>query len=224
MRAFLVSKNEQHPTDLAGLHTARLAVASETPEGGAWDEEKIKLVTGGDVVTARFMRGDFFDYVPKFKLWIQGNHAPTLRHVDVAIRRRFHLIPFVVQINPRNPDFKELLRPEWPGILRWAVEGCVLWQRLGLAPPTKALTATEEYFADQDTLGRWLSERTFVNPNAQTGSTAAFRDWKLWSEVNREYTGSQKSFSQAIQEKGFKRKKDAEGKAIFGGFSLKEGG
>ena len=220
MSTFTESKNERHPTDLAGLKGARLAIASETGGGSRWDEERIKLLTGGSVVTARFMRGDFFDYVPEFKLWIMGNHKPSLRHVDVAIRRRLHLIPFTVTIESPDKNFKAKLRPEWPGILQWAIEGCLAWQRLGLSPPPAVIDATEEYFAEQDTLGRWLTERCELDPNAQTGSTEAYADWKLWTETRKEHTGPQKAFTQMLKERGFKQKKD--NTMFFVGFRLGE--
>ncbi len=194
MSAFTESKTEQHPTDLAGLQGARLVVASETGSGSRGNEERIKLLTGGGVVTARFMRGDFFDYVPQFKLWVMGNHKPSLRQVDVAIRRRFHLVPFTVQIKSPHKDFKDKLRPEWPGILTWAIEGCLAWQRQGLSPPATVIHATEEYLTDQDTFGRWLTERCELDANAQTGSTEAYSDWKLWTEARKEHTGPQKAF------------------------------
>jgi putative DNA primase/helicase len=96
--AFTASNTEQHPTDLAGLRGARFVTAIETEDGRWWAEAKIKLLTGGDRITARFMRQDFFEYVPQFKLVVAGNHKPGLRNVDEAIRRRLHLIPFTVTI------------------------------------------------------------------------------------------------------------------------------
>jgi len=95
---FLASRNEHHPTDVAKLRGARLVIAQETEKGRRWDETKIKTLTGGDKVTARFMRQDFFDFEPKFKLLISGNHKPRLSNVDEAIRRRLLIIPFTVQI------------------------------------------------------------------------------------------------------------------------------
>src|SRR5262249_34751142 len=71
---FIASKQERHPTDVAKLHGYRLAVAQEIENGRDWSEAKIKSMTGGDKMTAHFMRCDFFDFVPKFKLWIVGNH------------------------------------------------------------------------------------------------------------------------------------------------------
>ena len=221
IKTFTVSKNDQHPTDLAGLRSARLVVGSETSGGSRWDEERIKLLTGGGKVSARFMRGDFFDYMPEYKLWIMGNHKPSLRRVDVAMRRRLQLVPFTVQITRVDINFKASLRPEWPGILQWAIQGCLDWQRRGLDPPPAVIEATQEYFADQDTLGRWLSERGDLENNAQTRSSDAYADWKRWTETVKEYTGAQRVFSQGLMEKGFKQKKDGLGKMVFIGFKLK---
>ena len=95
MEMFTVTKMERHPTDLAMLRGARLVTAVETEEGKRWDESKLKALTGGDPVAARFMRQDFFEYVPQFKFMIAGNHKPTIRNVDEAIRRRLRLIPFL---------------------------------------------------------------------------------------------------------------------------------
>ncbi len=98
IETFTASNTDRHPTDLAGLRGARLVTAIETEEGRRWAESRIKTLTGGDRVSARFMRQDFFEFTPQFKLVIAGNHKPSLRSVDEAIRRRFHLIPFAVTI------------------------------------------------------------------------------------------------------------------------------
>jgi putative DNA primase/helicase len=118
---FTLSYASQHPTDMAGLVAARLVTAVETEEGKTWAEAKIKAITGGDAISARFMRQDFFTFTPQFKVMIAGNHKPRLRTVDEAIRRRFHLIPFTVTIPPaeRDKHLAEKLKAEWPAILRW---------------------------------------------------------------------------------------------------------
>ena len=112
MSAFTASSSEQHPTDLAGLRGARLVTAIETEDGTRWAESKIKSLTGGDRISARFMRQDFFEYVPQFKLIVAGNHKPGLRSVDEAIRRRLHLVPFTVTIpeRERDPELGEKLK------------------------------------------------------------------------------------------------------------------
>jgi putative DNA primase/helicase len=119
IETFTDSKNERHPTDLAGLRGARLVTAVETEEGRRWAESKIKALTGGDKVAARFMRQDFFEFAPQFKLLIAGNHKPGLRSVDEAIRRRLHLIPFAVTIPPSERD------AELPGKLAGELPGTV---------------------------------------------------------------------------------------------------
>jgi len=222
MSAFMASKNEQHPTDLAGLHRSRLVIASETSEGKRWDEAKIKLLTGGGVVSARFMRADFFDFVPQFKVWVLGNHKPTLRHVDTAMRRRLHLVPFLAEISPVDTSFKDKLRAEWPGILAWAIEGAVMWRRRGLDPPKAVVSASEEYFSDQDAVGRWLEERCELDPNAETSSRELYGDWKLWTESGKEYTGSQRSFVQGLQEHGLRKKREGgTGRVVFAGLRVR---
>ena len=119
IESFIATGTDRHPTDIAGLRGARFVTAVETEEGRHWAEARIKQLTGGDTVSARFIRGDFFDFRPAFKLFIAGNHKPSFRSVDEAIRRRFHLIPFVVTIpeRERDPELSEKLKDEWPGIL-----------------------------------------------------------------------------------------------------------
>jgi putative DNA primase/helicase len=134
MDTFMEARTDRHPTDLAGLRGARFVSSIETEQGRRWNESKVKAITGGDKVSARFMRQDFFEYVPQFKLVIAGNHKPSIRNVDEAMKRRLHLIPFTVTIPPERRDGRltEKLLKERDGILAWAVEGCSLWQRHGL--------------------------------------------------------------------------------------------
>src|SRR5690606_25974113 len=108
--------------------------AIETEQGRRWAEAKVKNLTGGDKVSARFLYQDFFEFWPQFKLFIAGNHRPALRNVDEAMRRRMHLIPFTVTIPPDRRDGKlgEKLLAERNGILAWMLEGCLAWQREGL--------------------------------------------------------------------------------------------
>jgi putative DNA primase/helicase len=110
------------------------------------------MLTGGDKITARLMRQDFFDFVPQFKLLIAGNHKPGLRSVNEAIRRRLHLVPFTITIpsEERDQQLTDKLKAEWPGILAWMVAGCLEWQRDGLAPPAVVTDATKDYLEAQD--------------------------------------------------------------------------
>ncbi len=209
METFTVANNERHPTEVAMLRGARLVTAQETEDGQRWAELKIKALTGGDSVTARFMRQDFFTFTPLFKLLIAGNHKPSLRSVDEAVRRRFNLIPFTVTIpkSERDPDLAEKLKEEWPGILAWAIQGCLEWQRIGLTPPSIVLEATESYLADEDTLGRFLQERCEVqdDPNAMEGLQELYASYKDWCGLSGEHVVSAKKFSQKLEDRKYER-------------------
>lgn len=156
---------------------------------------------------------------------LAGNHKPSLRGVDEAIRRRVHLIPFTVTIPREERDHKlaEKLRDEWPGILWQAVQGCLEWQRFGLRPPPAVTEATEEYLRDQDVLGQWVEERCIVSPSYdptyETKSSTLFADWKSWAAANGLNPGSNKSLTQALIERGFQRKHTNKG-ALFIGIKL----
>jgi putative DNA primase/helicase len=204
---FTLSHSSQHPTDMAGLIAARLVTAVETEEGKTWAEAKLKAITGGDEMSARFMRQDFFTFTPQFKLMIAGNHKPRLRTVDEAIRRRFHLIPFNVTIPQAERDKKlpEKLKAEWPAILAWMMEGCLLWQEEGLNPPDAVIAATDDYLEDEDSIQSWISERCTTGTNLQDESSNLFNSWKNWAETSGEWVGSSKAFSEKLQGRGFKK-------------------
>lgn len=224
MQTFIASQSDQHPTDLAGLRGARLVTAQETEQGRRWAESKIKALTGGDPITARFMRQDFFTYSPAFKLVIAGNHKPGLRGVDEAIRRRFNLIPFTVTIpaGERDAQLPEKLRAEWPGILQWAIDGCLEWQRIGLNPPAIVLSATEAYLASEDALSQWMAERCCVDPVYSDRATKLFTSWKGWAESAGEFVGSQKRFIQALEDRKFERVREGgTGQRLLRGIALK---
>lgn len=215
---FIAAATERHPTDVAKLHGYRLVVAQETEKGRRWDETKIKSMTGGDKMTARFMRCDFFDFVPKFKLWIVGNHKPRLDNVDEAMRRRMLLVPFTVQIPPeeRDPDLPAKLKAEWPAILRWAIDGCLEWQRTGLAAPTIVTEATDEYFDDQDIIKQWLEDRTEDGGMfAFTPVKDLFASWKSWCDERNHKPGTSHALSEALSDRGHVRKRGTGGNRGF---------
>ena len=223
METFTASQNDRHTTDLAMLRGARLVTAQETEEGRRWAEARIKAMTGGDPITARFMRCDNFTFEPKFKLLIADNHKPGLRNVDEAIRRRFNLIPFAVRIAPENRDhdLPDKLKAEWPGILKWAIEGCLSWQQNGLAPPSAVINATTEYLGAEDGAANWLEECCILHAAFHTGASDLYASWKAWADVSGEYAGSQKGFSQRMIGKGFEARRLPNAKAGFVGLGLK---
>lgn len=186
MDTFTASNSDKHPTDLAMLHGARLVTATETEEGRAWAESRIKQMTGGDPITARFMRQNFFTFTPQFKLTIVGNHKPVLKNVDDAARRRFNIVPFIHK--PPNPDreLEHKLEGEWPGILQWMIEGCLAWQQDGLPRPAVVKEATAEYFEAQDSFGQWLGERCILDPGLECKPADLLKDFQEWCRKNGE--------------------------------------
>ena len=210
IETFMASRGERHPTEMAALRGARLVVAPETESGRHWNESRIKLLTGGDKIAARFVRQDFFEFKPTFKLCIVGNHKPSLRTVDEAIRRRTHLIPFNVTIPPdeRDQHLAEKLKAEWPGILAWAVQGCLEWRRDGLNPPMAVRDATDDYLAAQDSFAAWLEECTEPASDWTFESSAdLFASWKQWAERVGETNGTRKRFADTLQSRGYAPKR-----------------
>jgi putative DNA primase/helicase len=224
MDTFMETRNDRHPTDLAALRGARLVTSIEVENGKRWAESKIKSLTGGDKISARFMRQDFFEYRPQFKLLIAGNHKPALRDVDEAMRRRLHLIPFTVTIpsEKRDKNLGEKLLAEKDLILQWAIAGCVEWQARGLEPPPCVLSATEEYFEAEDALGRWINEACAIDTQLTATVAELFAAWKEWAERSGEYVGSMRRMSEGLSERGFvKWRTSGAGRMAFRGIGLR---
>ena len=224
MDTFMETRTDRHPTDMAGLRGARFVAAIETEQGRRWAESKVKNLTGGDKISARFMRQDFFEFFPQFKLFVAGNHKPAIRNIDEAMKRRLHLIPFTITVPPERRDkhLQQKLLAERDGILAWAVQGCLDWQRHGrLDPPQRVVEATEEYFEAEDALGRWLDERCVREANAKSLTAELFNDWKQWAEAAGEFTGSQKRFADLLLTRGLDKWRNGMGLRGFQGLGLK---
>jgi len=225
MDLLMAATGERHPTDLAGLRGARLVTATETEQGRRWAESRLKILTGGDKITARFMRQDFFDYTPQFKLLLAGNHKPAIRNLDEAMRRRLHLIPFTVTIPPERRDKRlpEKLLAEGGGVLAWALEGCREWLRVGLAPPRAVVDATAEYFEAEDAVGRWLEDACERAPHLVETTSNLFSSWKAWAEAAGEHVGTMKSFAANLVGRGFEQRRSRRSRG-FRGIQLRQGG
>lgn len=229
METFILSNDSRHPTELANLRGARLVTASETQAGRKWDEVKVKRLTGGDPISARFMRQDFFEFYPQFKLFVTGNHKPHMANVDEAMRRRFNLISLSVKIPEEKRDINlvKRLEEEWPQILNWMIEGCMQWQSMGLAAPESVRTATDNYMALEDHFGAWWQECCEFNPRGFTKVADLYDSWASWCQRNTELAGGKKTFSQTLSGRAevlkIKYYTTAEGRG-FRGVTLKNGG
>ncbi|MDP9470657.1 MAG: phage/plasmid primase, P4 family [Chloroflexota bacterium] len=201
----LAKRDSTIPNDIAKLKGARFVSASESDEGRRLDEAKIKDLTGGDTISARFMRGEWFDFLPEFKLWLGTNHKPVIRGTDRAIWDRIRLVPFAVRIPDEEQD-KQLrvkLLTEAPGILAWAVRGCLDWQRDGLGEPQEVKTATAGYRAEMDVLGAFLEDCCIIASNAQCPAKDLYAAYQTWCEETGEKALTQKAVGQRLGERGF---------------------
>lgn len=197
--------NRSINNDVAALKGSRLIAAIETDEGQRLAESFIKQITGGDVVAARFLYGEFFEFVPAFKVWLAGNHKPAIRGSDHGIWRRIRLIPFTVTIpdDKKDKDLPEKLKSELEGIFEWAVQGCYDWQTQGLDAPKEVLMATEEYRSEMDIIANFLSECCVIEPTAHTTNTGLYSHYKAWCAEAGENASSQRKFTQRLTERGF---------------------
>ena len=200
------SHNDRHPTELAVLRGARLVIGSEVDTGRRWNESRLKRLTGGDPISARFIARDQFEFEPTHTLVIVGNHKPGLRTVDEAIRSRIHLIPFMVTIPEaeRDKDLPERLRAECGGILAWALAGCLDWQASGLRAPEAVTRATEGYLSAEDSIGQWLDECTARR--GQVTLKAAHASYREWCESNGGQSPlGRNTFADQLEDRGFPR-------------------
>ena len=209
--------------DLAMLRGARLVTATETNEGMRLDEAIVKKLTGGDRVTARKLYQDFFYYIPKFKIWIAMNHKPTIRGTDNGIWRRMRLIPFdrIFSIDQQDRNLKHKLINELPGILNWALRGCLDWQQNGLPMAQIVEDATNEYRAAEDTLGQFIEENCIVGEHYQVSSQMLYDVYAEWAKRSNAYVVSLQKFGRQLTERGFQvRPSGAGGKKVRFGIGL----
>lgn len=173
-----------HPTELAFLQGLRLAVGTEVKEGSGFDEGRLNMLTGADIITARFMRGDFFDFAPTHHLWLAGNHKPRVKATTYGLWRRMRLIPFSVQFKPEEMDrtLPEKLQAEWPGILQWAIRGAISWHNDGFKTPEVVRKATKAYQNEENVFASYLHERYSFEDGARTSAKSLREDYVSWCE------------------------------------------
>jgi putative DNA primase/helicase len=212
------------PNDVARLKGSRFVTASETEEGRRLAESLIKDLTGQDTISARFMRGEFFDFKPTHKLWLSTNHKPEIRGTDNAIWRRIRLIPWDVTVPPAERDHKlpEKLQAELPGILAWCISGCLEWQRNGLKPPAEVRQATRDYRAEMDVLAAFVADCCERGSDVKAYAGELWKAWQRWCEETGEQPGTQKRFGGRLSERGFLNHRDSRtGRKVWSGVSLR---
>ncbi len=197
--------------DVARLRGARLVATSETEDGRRLAEGNIKQLTGQDSITARHLYGEFFEFVPMFKLWLSANHRPIISGDDYGIWRRISLIPFNITIPESERDGKlfEKLSFEYSGILNWAIQGCLDWQKMGLAAPGAVRGAVENYRGDMDSFGGWLEACCEVVKAKKCAASGLYASYRVWSLENGLYPLSAKRMGQKLVERGFNKHKSS---------------
>ncbi len=210
----LIQKQGQvHPTERMVLKSLRLAAASETDKGARLSTALVKLLTGGDTISARGMGENFTEFKPTHKLALSTNNRPVIHEQTAAIWERVTLVPWSVWISPekRDPALKEKLGAELPGILRWVVEGCAAWQAEGLRPPTAVEAATEGYRAESDPIGDFLETCCAKDPlpgrdTARAMAKPLYAAFKAYCEDSGRDLVSQKVFGERLTALGFERR------------------
>ena len=205
VESLMATKNDQHPTVLADLRGVRFVLASEPEDGRRFNEGLLKQITGGEKIVARRMRENFFRFESTAKLWIMGNHKPTIRGTDYAIWRRIRLIPFTVII-PKEKQDKELwtkLEGELEGILLWCIRGLRMWLNEGLEPPKEVIAATEEYRQEMDSVQEFINEELETEVGSWLLHQAIYNKFVKRQTDNNERLISSKAFAQKLREKGY---------------------
>jgi putative DNA primase/helicase len=190
------------PADLARMAGARMVTAIEANFNRHLDEARIKAMTGGEPITARYMRQNFFEFTPSHKLWLVANDRPRVRSTDTALWRRIRVLPFSVEIPKSNcdPDLSEKLKAEWPGILAWAVRGCLKWQAERLIEPACVQTATADWQNQVDHLKRFVEETIIFSPEHEVQARSMYESYSRWCSQNGERRLSMAHFKSRLSE------------------------
>ncbi|MBF0419617.1 MAG: bifunctional DNA primase/polymerase [Magnetococcales bacterium] len=211
------------PNDIAALQGCRLVIANEVKEGRRLDESKIKELTGGDTITARYLHKEWFEYRPQFKIILVGNHKPTITGTDEGIWRRVRQILFKQKIEADRKDrlLLQKLLTQLPGILAWAVEGCLLWQKEGLGMPQPVADAVAEYRRDSDIIGDFLEQKVEPVENDGTYAHELYEKYAAWAKANGFHAVTSKMLTRKLHERGFQSRK-TNGRLLMIGIKLRD--
>jgi len=220
---FMKKNGDQYTNDLARLRGTRFVTTTEAEQGRRLSEPLIKKITGSDPMTARFLYGEYFTFMPTFKVWMATNHKPVIKGTDHGIWRRIMLIPFTTTI-PKDKQDRHLelkLREEASGILNWLLEGAARWGRERLQAPDIVLNATDEYRGEMDVVGTFLNDQCTVDVNLQIKIKELYRAYTDWCIENKEHAVNERFFSTRLKEMGYEQKRTAEAR-YWAGLGLKE--
>ena len=215
----------EHPTAMADLQGKRLVIVSESSEAGRLHEERVKFLTGGDVITARRMRMDFFTFKPTHQIFLQTNHKPPATGTDEGLWRRLRLVPFTVTIaaDKRDALLPDKLKAELPGILKWAVDGWIRYRQQGFNLPAAIRNATSIYRDESDMLAAFLTEVCVVNAACTVMVAELYTAYVAWCSSNGERPKSQRIFGGRMTERGFIAGKSTAGRMRWRGVGLQSG-
>lgn len=225
---FIKKKSDGANNDIARLANARFVSAVESEEGEKLQESLVKTITGGEPILARFLRQEFFEFIPEFKVFFTTNHKPIIGGVDEGIWRRVKIIPFTLNLKPHERDKKleEKLSLEMSGILNWALEGCLKWQQSGLKEPKVVVDATGNYKAEMDILAPFLDEMCYTdepkNEAIRIEAKELYNIYDRWCSQSGERQIGNRSFYRMLETKGFGKTKGAGNKTFLTGITLNE--
>ena len=206
---FMKKQNEGINNDVARLRAVRFVSTSETEQGKRLSESLVKQITGDDILTARFLYGEYFSFKPTFKIFMATNHKPQIKGNDIGIWRRIRLIPFTVTIpeEQRDKNLQEKLEAEKAGIFNWMMNGFIAWKHEGLTMPDSVRNATDEYHADMDVVGQFLKDCCFVaaSESIRVSNKNLYAAYVAWCTSMNEKVCSQKFLAMRLQEKGFRK-------------------
>lgn len=208
-----------HTADIMPLIGARMAAANETEEGQRLAESLIKQVTGGEPIMVRSPYGrESVLVMPQFKVIVAGNHRPIIRGTDHGIWRRLVCVPFTVTFREDQQDkqLMDKLRTEFPGILNWALEGCLRWQAHGLSLPSVLESERKAYMTEMDVLQRWLDECCEIALGHECGVRVAYTNFNRWATAGGYSPVTETRFAQQIKDKGFDRNRRRTGSVVIG--------
>lgn len=187
------------------LHGTRLVVATEFGQRAVWDLGQLKKLTGGDVVNAKNLYKDPFEFIPTHTVLIASNSKPKIEYLDEAIKRRTRLIPFNLELqqDQKDPKLKDKLEAESPGILAWIIKGAAAWHQHGLPKiPSSVKIATDEYFGENDVVSLWIMDNCKLSPEVQIETSKLWASWKLYCTQVNEPIGTQGQFLDLLKKYG----------------------